>query len=62
MTSACASRSPTAFVDRSGATVNLGLLPDCAAAVAPCMYPAKVVKTTIVVTFDAPAGDPKGRV
>jgi hypothetical protein len=54
--------SPNAFVDRSGATVNLGLLPDCSAAVAPCMYPAKVVKTTIVVTFDAPEGDPKGRV
>ena len=54
--------SPTAFVDRSGATVNLGLLPDCSVSVAPCMYPAKVVKTTIVVTFDTPAGDPKGRV
>jgi len=54
--------SPNAFVDRSGATVNLGLLPDCSASVAPCMYPAKVVKTTMVITFDAPAGDPKGRV
>ena len=54
--------SPNAFVDRSGATVNLGLLADCSVSVAPCMYPAKVVKTTIVVTFDAPPGDPKGRV
>ena len=54
--------SPNAFVNRAGATVNLGLLPDCTVSVAPCMYPAKVVKTTIVVTFDAPAGDPKGRV
>jgi len=54
--------SPNAFVDRTGATVNLGLLPDCGVSVAPCVSSVKVVKTNIVATFDAPAGDPKGRV
>ena len=57
----CASRRRTRCRPR-GRDVNLGLLPDCSAAVAPCMYPAKVVKITIVVTLDAPEGDPKGRV
>ncbi|MEO8423221.1 MAG: hypothetical protein ABI595_04825 [Actinomycetota bacterium] len=54
--------SPTAFVDRSGATVNLGLLPDCSVSVAPCVASVRVVKGNIVTTFQAPAGDPKGRV
>lgn len=54
--------SPTAFVDRSGATVNLGLLPDCGVSVAPCVASVRVVKGNIVTTFLAPAGDPKGRV
>ena len=54
--------SPTAFVDRVGATVNLGLLPDCGVAAAPCVSSVRVVKGTIVTTFQAPAGDPKGRV
>jgi hypothetical protein len=54
--------SPTAFVDRSGATVNLGLLPDCAVSVAPCVGSVRIVKGNIVTTFQAPAGDPKGRV
>ena len=54
--------SPTAFVDRSGATVNLGLLPDCGVSAAPCVTSVRVVKGNIVTTFQAPAGDPRGRV
>ncbi len=54
--------SPTAFVDRSGATVNLGLLPDCAVSVAPCVTSVKVVQSSIRTIFETPAGDPKGRV
>jgi len=54
--------SPTPFVDRSGATVNTGLLPDCTVAQAPCVVSKKVVKKTIVVTFATPAGDPRGRI
>lgn len=54
--------SPTSFVDRSGATVNLGLLPDCGVTVAPCVESVRVVKGKIVTTFQAPPGDPKGRV
>ena len=54
--------SPTPFVDRFGATVTTGLLPDCTVAPAPCKLSSKVVKKTIVVTFSAPAGDPRGRV
>ncbi|MGH2594463.1 MAG: hypothetical protein ACRDH7_00700 [Actinomycetota bacterium] len=54
--------SPTAFVDRSGATVTLGLLPDCSVSVAPCVTSVKVVQSTMVTVFQTPAGDPRGRV
>lgn len=54
--------SPNPFVDRSGATVTTGLLPNCSVAVAPCRLSSKLVKRSFVVTFLAPAGDPKGRV
>lgn len=54
--------SPTPFVDRSGALVNLGLLPDCKVAVAPCVTSIKVAGSTIEAIFQTPAGDPKGRV
>ena len=54
--------SPTPFVDRFGATVTTGLLPDCSVATAPCKLSSKVVKKTIVVTLSAPAGDPRGRI
>jgi hypothetical protein len=54
--------SPTPFTDRFGATVTTGLLPDCTVAPAPCTVSSKVVQGNIVVIFNAPAGDPKGRV
>jgi hypothetical protein len=54
--------SPNAFLNRSGQTVNLGLLPDCSIAAAPCVTSIKVVKNEIRAIFQAPAGDPKGRV
>lgn len=54
--------SPTPFADRFGVTVTTGLLPDCTVAPAPCRLSSTVVKKTIVVTFSAPAGDPRGRV
>lgn len=54
--------SPTPFTDRFGATVTTGLLPDCTVAPAPCTLSSKMVQGDIVVTFSAPAGDPKGRV
>jgi hypothetical protein len=54
--------SPTAFIDRSGALVNLGLLADCKVAVAPCVTSIKVVQNTIEAIFETPAGDPRGRV
>ncbi|MGZ5297143.1 MAG: hypothetical protein ACXWYT_09505 [Actinomycetota bacterium] len=54
--------SPTAFEDRTGATVNLGVLPDCGVSVAPCVTSIRVVKGNIVATFQAPPGDPRGRI
>jgi hypothetical protein len=54
--------SPTPFINRSGQTVNLGLLPDCSAAAAPCVSSIKIVKSEIRTIFQTPAGDPKGRV
>ena len=54
--------SPTPFTDRFGATVTTGLLPDCTVSPAPCTLSSKMVQGDIVVTFSAPAGDPKGRV
>lgn len=54
--------SPTAFVDRTGATVTSGLLPDCRSAPAPCVLSRGLVGNMIAVTFSAPAGDPKGRI
>jgi hypothetical protein len=54
--------APVPFEDRNGNLVTIGLLPDCSSAPAPCMVSAKNVKQTAVVIFNAPEGDPKGRV
>ena len=63
--------SDTAFLDRNGDTVNLGLLPDCETdyesfiyvpPVPPCVEDRNVDGSFVYLTFLAPAGDPKGRV
>ena len=52
--------SPAPFVDRTGASVTTGLLPDCGS-VAPCVISRSPSGKFIAVTFSAPAGDPHGR-
>jgi hypothetical protein len=64
--------SDTPFLDREGATVTLGLLPDCEAPdpesfsyappVPPCVESRNADGSFVYLTFLAPAGDPKGRV
>ena len=58
-------QSPTSFVDRDGATVTLGLLPDCdpyGDPVSPCVLDRSADGSFVFITFVAPQGDPKGRV
>jgi hypothetical protein len=56
--------SPTPFVDASGATVTLGLLPSCSAVanVAPCQQSVTKTKAgDVIETVLLPAGDPRFR-
>jgi hypothetical protein len=56
--------SPTSFTDRNGATVTLGLLPDCPAVSgqAPCvMSMTKTKAGDVIETLKLPAGDPRFR-
>jgi hypothetical protein len=56
--------SPTSFTDRNGATVTLGLLPDCPAVSgqAPCVVSMTKTKAgDVIETLKLPAGDPRFR-
>jgi hypothetical protein len=59
--------SETPFLDRGGAMVTLGLLPDCDHSlshppVPPCVKSRSSIGSVVSLTFLAPAGDPRGRV
>jgi hypothetical protein len=56
--------SPTPFTDNAGNVVTLGLLPGCGAVnkIPPCIVQKTTTLDQVTITFNAPAGDPKGRV
>jgi hypothetical protein len=56
--------SPTAFTDKDGNVVTIGLLSGCGAVnkVPPCITQKTTTLDSVTISFTAPAGDPKGRV
>ncbi|HEY7400841.1 MAG TPA: hypothetical protein VH989_08085 [Actinomycetota bacterium] len=56
--------SPTPFTDNAGNVVTLGLLPGCGSVnkIPPCIVQKTTTPDQVTITFNAPAGDPKGRV